>query len=192
MLEETDHVTRLVEALLILARADAGQIPIARQIVSLGDLAQRVTAQLEVLAEEKQQSLALTLAEPVTAYVDPVVLRLALVNLVDNAIQYSPAGSRITVRIGANSSPNANEALIDVEDNGPGIPAIHHDRLFDRFYRVDASRTRQGGGVGLGLGLAIARWAVECQDGRLEVISEEGTGSVFRIHLRRQDTANAA
>jgi len=79
---------------------------------------------------------------------------------------------------------SAAEAMIDVEDNGPGIAAIHHDRLFDRFYRVDGARSRQDGGVGLGL--AITRWAVEVQNGRLEVISEEGEGSVFRIRLPRE------
>lgn len=185
MLEETDHVTRLVEALLMLSRADAGQIPISRELVPLADLTLRVTAQLDVLAEEKEQSLDIDVREPVCARVDPFVLRLALVNLVDNAIQHSPPGARITVRIWATQT----EALIDVEDNGPGIPAVHHDRLFDRFYRVDEARTRRGGGVGLGL--AITRWAVEAQGGRVEVISEEGTGSVFRIHLPREAPALA-
>jgi heavy metal sensor kinase len=180
MLEETDHVTRLVEALLMLSRADAGQIPIAREAVDLAELSHRVTAQLEVLAEEKQQSLSIDVQEPVRAHVDPLVLRLALVNLVDNAIHHSPPGARITVRIWASPA----EAMIDVEDNGPGIAARHLDRLFERFYRVDAARTRQGGGVGLGL--AITRWAVEVQDGHVEVISEEGAGSVFRIRLPRE------
>jgi two-component system phosphate regulon sensor histidine kinase PhoR len=105
------------------------------------------------------------------------VLRLALVNLVDNAITHSPRGARIVVRI----RDGAGDVTIDVEDNGPGIAAIHHTRLFDRFYRVDDARTRQGGGVGLGL--AITRWAVEVQQGHVEVISAEGEGSVFRIRL---------
>jgi len=180
MLEEADHVTRLVDALLMLSRADAGQIPVTREEVDLAALVQQVTAQLDVLAEEKQQVLSVHAQQEVRARVDPFVLRLALVNLVDNAIQYSPRGARIAVRIWM----SAAEAMIDVEDNGPGIAAIHHDRLFDRFYRVDGARSRQDGGVGLGL--AITRWAVEVQNGRLEVISEEGEGSVFRIRLPRE------
>jgi heavy metal sensor kinase len=180
LLEEADHVTRLVDALLMLSRADAGQIRITRQDVDLAALAHQVTTQLEVLAEEKHQLLSIDARQAVHARVDPLVLRLALVNLVDNAIHYSPSGARITVRIWTSST----EALIDVEDNGPGIAAVHHDRLFDRFYRVDGARTRQDGGIGLGL--AITRWAVEVQDGRIEVISEEGEGSVFRIRLPRE------
>jgi heavy metal sensor kinase len=177
MLEETDHVTRLVEALLMLSRADAGQIPITRQAIDLGELAHRVTSQLEVLAEEKQQSLTVDAPEPVRVEVDPFVLRLAVVNLVDNAIRHTPPGARITVRIWASPA----EAMIDVEDNGPGIASIHHEHLFERFYRVEQARTRQGGGVGLGL--AITRWAVEVQNGHVEVISEPGAGSLFRIRL---------
>jgi heavy metal sensor kinase len=177
MLEETDEMTRLVEALLMLSRADAGQIAIAHEVVDLSDLVRRVAGQLEVLAEEKQQTLAVVASEQVRARVDPVVLRLALVNLVDNAIRHSPIGARVTVRTWASPS----EAVIDVEDNGPAIPAIHLPRVFDRFYRVERARTRQGGGVGLGL--AISQWAVRVQAGEIEVLSEEGTGSVFRIRL---------
>jgi signal transduction histidine kinase len=77
-------------------------------------------------------------------------------------------------------------ATIEVEDNCPGIAAIHHNRLFDRFYRVDPARTRRGG---VGLGMAISRWAVEVQDGRIDVISEEGHGSAFRIRLPREQRA---
>jgi heavy metal sensor kinase len=177
MLEETDHVTRLVEGLLMLSRADAGQIPITRQAIDLAEIARRVTSQLDVLAEEKQQSLTVDAPQPVHAHADPFVLRLAIVNLVDNAIRHSPPGARITVRIWASPS----EAMIDVEDNGPGIAPMHHERLFDRFYRIEEARTRQSGGVGLGL--AITRWAVEVQDGHVEVLSEPGAGSVFRIRL---------
>jgi heavy metal sensor kinase len=179
MLEEADHVARLVDALLMLSRADAGQIAITREEVNLVELARHVTSQLEVLADEKQQVLTVAAPEAVRAQVDPIVLRLAIVNLVDNAIHYSPRRARVTVRVW--TSPV--EAMIEVEDNGPGIAAEHHGRLFDRFYRVDPARTRRGG---VGLGLAISRWAVEVQNGRIEVISEEGEGSVFRIRLPRE------
>ena len=77
--------------------------------------------------------------------------------------------------------PSVEQAVIEVRDTGPGIPAAHRDRIFDRFYRVDASRSREEGGVGLGL--AIARWAIERNGGRIELASDEGRGSLFRILL---------
>ena len=94
----------------------------------------------------------------VSANVDPVILRLALVNLVDNAIRYSPAGGRIDLAVGNGGKNGENEATIDVRDQGPGVLPIHQQRIFERFYRVTEARSRQDGGAGLGL--AIARWAV--------------------------------
>jgi heavy metal sensor kinase len=179
MLEEADHVARLVDALLMLSRADAGQIRIAREEVNLAELARQVASQLEVLADEKHQTLTVSAPDAISVRVDPTVLRVAIVNLVDNAIHYSPSGARISVRV----RTSAAEAVIEVEDDGPGIAAMHHERVFDRFYRVDPARTRRGG---VGLGLAISRWAVEVQNGRIEVMSEEGEGSVFRIRLPRE------
>jgi signal transduction histidine kinase len=137
-----------------------------------------VAAQLNVLAEDKNQSIIVSAAEStVMASVDPVILRLALVNLVDNAIRYSPAGGRIDLQV----RNGGRDATIDVRDQGPGVSPMHQQRIFERFYRVDDARSRQDGGAGLGL--AIARWAVEVHDGRLEIISEPGAGSVFRIRL---------
>jgi heavy metal sensor kinase len=178
MLEEATRLTRLIDAMLMLSRADSGRIPVNRRESSLHDLVAEVAAQLSVLAEDKNQSIVVA-ADPVavSANVDPVILRLALVNLVDNAIRYSPAGGRIDLAV----SNGGREATIDVRDQGPGVSPIHQQRIFERFYRVDEARSRQDGGAGLGL--AIARWAVEVHDGRLEIISEPGAGSVFRIRL---------
>jgi heavy metal sensor kinase len=178
MLEEATRLTRLIDAMLMLSRADSGRIPVSRRDSSLHDLVTEVAAQLSVLAEDKNQSIVVA-ADPaaVSANVDPVILRLALVNLVDNAIRYSPAGGRIDLAV----SNGGREARIDVRDQGPGVSPIHQQRIFERFYRVDEARSRQDGGAGLGL--AIARWAVEVHDGRLEIISEPGAGSVFRIRL---------
>ncbi len=180
MLEEATRLTRLIDAMLMLSRADSGRIPVNRRESSLHDLVAEVAAQLSVLAEDKNQSIVVA-ADPaaVSANVDPVILRLALVNLVDNAIRYSPAGGRIDLEV----SNGGREATIDVRDQGPGVSPIHQQRIFERFYRVDEARSRQDGGAGLGL--AIARWAVEVHDGRLEIISEPGAGSVFRIRLSR-------
>jgi heavy metal sensor kinase len=177
MLEDVDRLTHLVDAMLMLSRADAGRIPVNRADANLTELVEDVAAQLGVLAEEKHQSIVVSSKGATRAKVDSVVLRMAIVNLVDNAIRYSPEGGAIGIDVqGADG-----RVRITVRDNGPGIAAIHQKRLFERFYRVSDGRSRQDGGAGLGL--AIARWAVEAHDGRIEVTSEGGVGSEFRISL---------
>jgi heavy metal sensor kinase len=178
MLEEVDRLTRLVESLLTLTRGDSAKIQLAPETLDLGALAGSVTDQLRVLADEKQQELTLRVPAPVHAVGDPALLRQALMNLIHNAIKYTPNGGMISVELNA---MNSGQVAIQVRDTGPGIPAAHRDRIFDRFYRVDASRSREEGGVGLGL--AIARWAIEANGGRIEFASDEGRGSMFRILL---------
>jgi signal transduction histidine kinase len=110
---------------------------------------------------------------------DRTVLRLAVVNLLDNAVKYGPEGSTVRVTVAGADG----EASLEVADAGPGIAEDQRDRVFDRFYRVDEGRSRDRGGVGLGL--AIARWAVEAHGGRIDLRSEVGRGSSFRIVLPR-------
>jgi signal transduction histidine kinase len=107
-------------------------------------------------------------------------------NLIHNAIEYTPNGGTISVELNAT---NSGQAVIEVRDTGPGIPAAHRDRIFDRFYRVDASRSREEGGVGLGL--AIARWAIEAHGGHIELESDQGHGSLFRVLLPAADDSSA-
>ena len=178
MLEEVDRLSLLVDRLLTLSRADSGESMLTRDRVNLCELAQEVTDQLEVLAEEKQQSLTVEEEGPSQCLGDPMVLRQALLNLVDNAIKYSPVGGRIVVRV----STENGVAVLDVSDTGPGIPAELRPRVFDRFYRADRSRSRENGG-GTGLGLSIARWAVEVNGGQLTLENVEGPGATFRITL---------
>ena len=108
---------------------------------------------------------------------DRAVLRQAIVNLVDNGTKYAPAGSTIRVRV--EQAPA--QTILEVIDTGPGIAEEHREQVFERFYRVDASRSRELGGTGLGL--AIARWAVQAHGGHIELETEPGQGSVFRIVL---------
>jgi heavy metal sensor kinase len=178
MLEEVERLTRLVDSLLTLTRADSGATRPVREVVELAALAGNVAEHLRVLAEEKQQNLSVDAAAPVEAKCDPAILRLALMNLLHNAIKYTPDGGAICVRTTATAS---GQPSIEVQDTGPGIPAAHRERIFERFYRVDPDRSRESGGTGLGL--AIARWAVTANDGRIELESEESKGSVFRIVL---------
>jgi heavy metal sensor kinase len=179
MLEEADRLARLVESLLALSRADAGQVRLVRVPFDLADLGREVGAHLSVLAEEKGQTLAIDAPTPVPVDADRQVLRLAVVNLVDNAVKHGPARSAVRVEVGGQDG----NAVLEVADEGPGIPPEHRARVFDRFYRVDEARSREAGGAGLGL--AIARWAVEAHGGRLELESGAGKGSRFRIVLPR-------
>lgn len=178
MLEEADRLAKLVDSLLTLSRADSGMMPFSRELTDLTALAADVTECLRVLAEEKEQSLILEAMEAVFAEVDRTTMRQALINLVDNAIKYAPQNGHIRMVARRNV---AGEAIIEVIDDGPGIPKEHQARIFDRFYRVDKGRSRDMGGAGLGL--AITRWAVEVNNGRIELESEEGRGSTFRIML---------
>jgi heavy metal sensor kinase len=177
MLEEADRLSRLVDSLLLLARADAGQVPLLRKTVDLVALAREVGTQLGALSEERDQRIAIHADGPVPVSADSEILRRAVVNLIDNAIKHAPLGSAIDVRVGhADAGPT-----LAVTDAGPGIAREHQARIFDRFYRVDPGRARDAGGTGLGL--AIAKWSVEAHGGTIEVESDPGNGSTFRIVL---------
>jgi len=180
ILEEADRLTLLVDTLLSLSRADAGEVPLHREDVDLLVLAREVAAHLGVLGEEKEQALGVEGSEPVLVEADRLVLRQALVNVVDNAIKYSPKGSRIRVVV----TGDAATAQVEVIDEGPGIPSAHRERIFERFYRVDKGRSREEGGAGLGL--SLAHWGVTAHGGRIDVESKEGEGSAFRISLPRE------
>jgi heavy metal sensor kinase len=178
MLEETRRLSDLVDALLLLARADTGVIIASQQQVDLAELLSEVRDTLLVLAEEKSQQLEIV-AGQLTVRADRELLRLALLNLVHNAIRYSAEGLLISLRV---RRRDAN-AVVEVVDQGPGIAPQHQQKVFDRFYRIDQARSRASGGAGLGL--AIARWAIERQGGHVELESELGRGSLFRIVMPR-------
>jgi heavy metal sensor kinase len=177
MLEEVDRLSRLSDVLLMLARADAGEAQLHREPVDLSTLACEVADQLSVLAEERGQALAAHHEGPVLVEGDRLALRQALLNLVDNAIKYSPEGTRVGVVAGK----RRNRAFVEVRDEGPGIAPEHRERIFERFYRVEGSRSREMGGSGLGL--SLVKWAAEAHAGRVELETEEGEGSTFRLVL---------
>lgn len=177
MLEEADRLTKLVDSLLTLSRAESGTLKLKPEPTNLVALVSEVIECLEVLAEEKEQNIALMACQEAVAGIDRGTVRQALMNVLDNAIKYSPQGSRITVCVVV----SAGEATVEVSDGGPGIAPEHTKKVFDRFYRIDSGRSREVGGTGLGL--AIARWAVEVNGGRIELVSESGKGSIFRIVL---------
>jgi len=179
MLEEADRMTALVEDLLLLAREDSGTYRSTFETVDLGRLAGDVAETLRPVSDERGQVLACQVEPDVIVRGDPTILRQAIVNLVDNAIRYTPPGGSIDLRVRADDG--AAEVL--VRDSGPGIAPEHREKVFERFYRVDRGRSRSTGGAGLGL--PIARWAVELHGGRVGLESEVGQGSMFRIRIPR-------
>jgi heavy metal sensor kinase len=186
MLEETNRLTKLVDSLLTMSRADAGRIALNLVPISLLDLAKESASLLEVLAEEKEQTIRIEGNGSVTVNADQAILRQALVNLIDNAVKYSPVKGLLQIRV-SEDGPNAT---LEVHDSGPGIPPEHRGRIFERFYRVDKARTRKEGGTGLGL--SIAQWAVAIHRGTVEVDCDSGAGSIFRIRLPKYISMNTA
>lgn len=178
MLEEAGRLTRLVESLLAIARADAGQIQLARTGIVVLPLVREAASLLEVLAEERGQLLSVEGDETAQVEADRAILRQILINLFDNAIKYSPVGGRISIRVLAASGEMVS---IEVQDSGPGIASEHRSRVFDRFYRVDEGRSRDAGGAGLGL--AFAKWGAEAHGGGLELACPPEGGCIFRLSL---------
>ena len=177
MLEEAGRLTRLVESLLAISRADSGQIRLERSEIVVLPFVQEVGAFVEVLADEKGQSLRIGGDETACVQGDGAILRQILINLLDNAIKYSPPGGVVSVQVAFENSA----VSIEVKDQGPGIPLAHRERIFDRFYRVDEARSRDAGGAGLGL--ALAKWGAEAHGGRLEMACPPDGGCVFTLSL---------
>jgi heavy metal sensor kinase len=175
MLEEVDRLSRLVDSLLVLTRVDSGHMSLRRKETDMVRLVERAVEDMRALAEEKDQELRQALEGPAVLRIDEATVRLALVNLLDNAIKYTPPSGTITVK----AKMRGEDFLVEITDTGHGIPSEHRDRIFDRFYRVDKDRTGSAGGAGLGL--SIARWAVEANGGRIELDSQENRGSKFRL-----------
>ena len=178
MLEEIRRMYQLLERLLLLTRPGQEEMPVKLEAALLRPALLEVSDSLSLVAEEKKQRLELDCPEHLLAVFDPALLRLALINLVQNAIRYSPPGKPIRMRAMADD----DSRIIEVADEGPGIAAEHQQKIFERFYRVDKARSRAEGGVGLGL--AIVKWSLERMGGSVELDSQPGRGSVFRLRLR--------
>ena len=175
---ESERTTRLVEDLLLLARADAGLPALPLERVELTPLVRDICEQGQVLAEARQLQISADLPhEPVFVTANDPALRRLLLLLVDNAVKYTPAGGRITVSVGHDPAG----ATVAVRDTGIGIPDFALPHVFERFYRADDSRNRDAGGAGLGL--SIAKWIAERHHASLEAESVVGEGSTFRVRF---------
>jgi heavy metal sensor kinase len=177
MLEEANKLTRLVDSLLTIARADAGQIRLHREPISAKEITTACASLFEAVLEENGQILKIDAAADPMLYGDRLLLRQALVNIVDNATKHTPPGGSITIRV----RQDRQHVCLEVEDTGHGIPGDQLTRVFDRFYRVEEGRSRDSGGTGLGL--SIAEWNVRVHGGHLTVHSEPERGSIFAIVL---------
>lgn len=184
-----DHSTRLgrlTEDLLKLSRIEAGKMEVELRPVAIRDVVEQCVETARLKSNLRKQTLDVELPDDMPeALADPHALLEVLQNFVDNAIQYTPEGRRISVR----GSFTAAEVCTSVADDGIGIPAASHDRIFERFYRVDAARSRSVGGTGLGL--SITRHLVDLMHGRIELESQLGQGSVFSVFLPRSDKASS-
>jgi two-component system, OmpR family, sensor histidine kinase CiaH len=175
IVRESDRMARLVSDLLTLARADEDALQLLIKNHDLSELSARVLRQFEPAATAKGLVLRGDIAADVCVSGDEDRLRQLLIILLDNAVRYTVRGA-VTLAI----TRHAGDVQIHVSDTGPGISAEHLDRLFDRFYRIDAARPPGGGS---GLGLAIARWIAEAHGGRIRAASTAGKGSVFSVTL---------
>lgn len=177
---ESKRMTRMVGDLLLLAQADAGELPLVTQNLELDTLLLEVFEQTKLLVPEGGAKVTLGRFEPVRVHADPDRLKQLLLNLAGNAIKYTPPEGSVTLSVW----PDGPEALISVADTGEGIPAEDLPHIFERFYRVDKARARKQGGAGLGL--SIAYWIAEAHGGRLSVKSTVGKGTTFTVSLPRQ------
>lgn len=180
MLEESQRLQVLVEKLLQLARAEGGADMVEAKSVRLDELARECAEDAAVLAEEKKQRIVLRTTACET-FTDPLLVRQALQNLVDNAIKYSPADATITISV----SLTEDCCEVSVSDDGPGVPAEHAERLTDRFFRADNARGRKGGGFGLGL--AITKAYLHILGGEIVYLALKPHGSRFVLKLPRVD-----
>jgi len=179
MLEEAQHLQGLCESLLLLSRADAGQLLLHRSPVDLKALAERLVDHIGVLSEEKEQRLLAEIPADLFVDADVQLVKQALGNLIDNAIKFSPPGT--TVKVTAADTGGAVQIV--VTDEGPGIDAKHLPYIFERFYRVDSARGRSGNASGVGLGLAITHWILRLHGGHVYAVSEPGKGCQFTLEF---------
>lgn len=179
--EESDRVLTMLQTLMDVAEAEAGTMKLARSRVNLGSLWNEVIELYQYVAEEKKITVTTEFAEPCDASVDPIRMRQVFANLLDNALKYTPDGGKVIVRARREDS----QILVQVIDSGIGIPAAEQEKIWDRLYRGDKSRSQRG----LGLGLSLVRAIVRAHGGEARVASEPEHGSEFTVAI--PETASA-
>lgn len=178
ILEETEKVSRLIEQLLTLARADSGSAALQLTRSNLNASLQNACREASVLAEAKRLEFSESIPQtPLWVQGDPVSLERLFMILLDNAVKYTPSGGRVDVQLGSDDG----FAVASIRDTGTGIAPEDLAHVFDRFYRADRARSRESGGTGLGL--AIGRWIADAHRGEIRVESEPAGGSTFQVRI---------
>jgi len=181
-LQELNRMTELVDALLTLARVDEGRAPLHKEPVDLRTIVEEARETGELLAEQAGVTIEIaTPPDPLVLDVDASRVRQLLLNLLTNAMKYTPRGGRVSVRLGRDNG----RVTLAVADTGIGIAPGDVPHIFDRFYRADTARTRTGERPGAGLGLAICKWIAEAHGGTIDVQSRPGRGTVFTVSLTK-------
>ncbi len=177
LLEEVIRMSSIVEGLILLAKADSGTAKLEKKQLRLDSLVSEIKEDAEVLAEQKKIDVSISRLDESTVTGDPVRLRQLMLNLVDNAIKYTAEGGKVTLSLAKTDGSTS----FTVDDTGIGIPEKDLRKIFDRFYRIDKSRSRLPDG--LGLGLSISKWITEAHGGKILVESKVGKGTKFTVVL---------
>jgi two-component system OmpR family sensor kinase len=185
--DESQRLAHIIEDLFTLTRADAGQYPLNLREVYLDELAAEVLRRTRSLAISKGVTLTSSIQPDLPLQADEDLLRRMLLNLLDNAIKYTPAGGKVSV----DCHREGNTYALRVADTGPGIPPDLQPRIFERFFRADKARSRSEGDTGgAGLGLSIALWIAEAHHGRLELTRSDASGTTFTSTLPAPGTSS--
>jgi len=182
-LEETSRMSRIVEDLLTLSRADMGELAMEREEIELSPLAREVWEDLQILAREKGIQLKFMDDGFTKVEGDPLFLRQLILNLTENGLKYTPSGGEVELKVEGDRDQGV--VRIFVSDTGVGIAKKDLKRVFDRFFRVDTARSRDTGGTGLGL--SICQWVAHAHEGQIAVASKVGKGSTFTVTLPLKD-----
>ncbi len=182
-MRSAERLGLIVADLLDLSRIESGQMSIRMRPLPIAEVVVRVVDSLQIQARARSITLTHDVPEELEPACDEGILEQVLINLVDNAIKYTPLGGSVHVRAAAEGA----RVRLEICDDGPGIEPRHRQRIFERFYRVDAGRSRDAGGTGLGL--SIVKHLVEALDGSVEVDDNQPQGSVFRVWLRTDPRA---
>jgi heavy metal sensor kinase len=188
MLEETDRLSSLVDALLTLSRWESGRVPRTPVTFDLGEVARDVATQLAVLAEDRDITVDVAIDHALSVSADADMVRSAVMNVVDNAIKFTPEGGR--VRVWGHSDASSHHLVVD--DSGPGIPPEHRERVLERFHRVEGCPAGRAAPPGAGLGLAIADWAFTANHGRVAIDASDAGGARVVMSLPRLDPSSPA
>jgi heavy metal sensor kinase len=182
-LEEVNRMSRIVEDLLTLSRADMGELTMEREEIELSSLAREVWEDLQIMAQEKGIQLKFTDDGFTMVEGDPLYLRQLILNLTENGLKYTPPGGKVELNV----KGDRDHGLVSlfVSDTGVGIAKKDLKRVFDRFFRVDKARSRETGGTGLGL--SICQWIAHAHEGQIGVQSKVGKGSTFTVTLPLKD-----